>query len=107
MTPAAAVLPLLTVVVVLALIHRPLGDYMARTFTTTKDLRLERGFYRVLGVDPASSQSWRSYLTGVLAVSAVGVLLVYLLQRTQALLPYSLGLPAVPRAWRSTRPSRS
>ncbi|MEG9246772.1 potassium-transporting ATPase subunit KdpA [Arthrobacter sp. Soc17.1.1.1] len=96
MTPAAAVLPLLTVVVVLALIHRPLGDYMARTFTTTKDLRLERGFYRVLGVDPASSQSWRSYLTGVLAVSAVGVLLVYLLQRTQALLPYSLGLPAVP-----------
>jgi K+-transporting ATPase ATPase A chain len=96
MTPAAAVLPLLTVVVVLALIHRPLGDYMARTFTATKDLRLERGFYRVLGVDPASSQSWRSYLTGVLAVSAVGVLLVYLLQRTQSLLPYSLGLPAVP-----------
>ena len=96
MTLAAAVLPLLTVVVVLALIHRPLGDHMARTFTGTNDLRVERGFYRVLGVDPASSQSWRSYLTGVLAFSAVSVLLVYLLQRTQALLPYSLGLPAVP-----------
>ncbi|WP_105032514.1 potassium-transporting ATPase subunit KdpA [Arthrobacter ruber] len=96
MTLAAAVLPLLTVVVVLALIHRPLGDHMARTFTGTNDLRVERGFYRVLGVDPASSQSWRSYLTGVLAFSAVSVLLVYLQQRTQALLPYSLGLPAVP-----------
>ena len=75
---------------------RALGDHMARTFTGTNDLRVELGFYRVLGVDPASSQSWRSYLTGVLAFSAVSVLLVYLLQRTQALLPYSLGLPAVP-----------
>ncbi len=97
MTLAAVLVPpLLTVVVVLALIHRPLGDYMARTFTSGRDLSVERGFYRLLGVDPASSQSWRSYLTGVLAFSAVSVLLVYLLQRTQALLPYSLGLPAVP-----------
>lgn len=96
MTQAAAFLPLLTVVVVLALLHRPLGDYMARTFTGTKDLRMERGFYRVLGVVPASLQSWRSYLTAVLSFSVVGVLLVYVLQRTQAVLPYSLGLPAVP-----------
>ena len=96
MTLTAALFPLLTVAAVLALIHRPLGDHMARTFMTKKDLRVERGFYRVLGVDPASHQSWRSYLTGVLAFSAVGVLLVYLLQRTQASLPYSLGLPAVP-----------
>ncbi|MEC5201073.1 uncharacterized membrane protein HdeD (DUF308 family) [Arthrobacter sp. PL16] len=96
MTFAAALLPLLTVVVVLALLYRPLGDYMARTFTSTKDLRVERGFYRVLGVDPASHQPWRSYLTGVLCFSVVGVLLVYVLQRTQAVLPYSLGLPAVP-----------
>lgn len=96
MSLAAAVLPLLSVVVVLALIHRPLGDHMARTFTATRDLRVERGFYRVLHVDPVSSQSWRSYLTGVLAFSAVGAVFVYLLQRTQAVLPYSLGLPAVP-----------
>ncbi|KQO00814.1 potassium-transporting ATPase subunit A [Arthrobacter sp. Leaf234] len=96
MTLAAALLPLLTVIVVLALLYRPLGDYMARTFTGTKDLRVEQGFYRVLGVNPGSHQSWRSYLTGVLSFSAVSVLLVYLLQRTQALLPYSLGLPAVP-----------
>lgn len=96
MTFTAAVLPLLTVIVVLALLHRPLGDYMACTFAGTKNLRVERAFYRVIGVDPASHQSWRSYLTGVLAFSAVGVVLVYLLQRTQAVLPYSLGLPAVP-----------
>ncbi|RJT77775.1 potassium-transporting ATPase subunit KdpA [Arthrobacter cheniae] len=96
MTFAAALLPLLTVVVVLALLYRPLGDYMARTFTGMKDLRVERGFYRILGVDSASYQPWRSYLTGVLSFSVVGVLLVYVLQRTQAVLPYSLGLPAVP-----------
>ncbi|BBE21337.1 potassium-transporting ATPase potassium-binding subunit [Arthrobacter sp. MN05-02] len=96
MTLAAAILPLLTVVVVLALIHRPLGDYMAGTFTSTKNFRVERGFYRVLGVNPVSHQSWRSYLTGVLSFSVISVLLVYVLQRTQALLPYSLGLSAVP-----------
>jgi K+-transporting ATPase ATPase A chain len=96
MTLAVGILPLLTVVVVLALIHRPLGDYMARTFTSTKDLGVERGFYRVLGVNSASYQSWRSYLMGVLSFSVVSVLLVYLLQRTQAVLPHSLGLPAVP-----------
>ncbi|MPY11564.1 potassium-transporting ATPase subunit KdpA [Arthrobacter bussei] len=96
MTLAAAIFPLLTVVAVLTAIHRPLGDYMARTFTAPKDLRVERGLYQVLGVDPASHQSWRSYLSGVLAFSAVGVFSVYLLQRTQAFLPYSLGLPAVP-----------
>lgn len=38
--------------VVLAAVHRPLGDHMARTFTTQRDLAVERGLYRVIGVDP-------------------------------------------------------
>lgn len=96
MTFASGVLPILTVVVVLVLLYRPLGDHMARTFTGARHLRVERAFYRVVGVNPDSHQSWRSYLTSVLAFSTVGVLLVYLLQRTQALLPYSLELGSVP-----------
>ncbi len=50
----------------------------------------------LIGVDPRSEQTWQAYLRGVLVFSALGVLLVYALQRFQAVLPYSLGLPAVP-----------
>ncbi|MBA8829543.1 K+-transporting ATPase ATPase A chain [Alpinimonas psychrophila] len=69
---------------------------MARIYTSTKDLKVERGFYRLIGVEARSEQTWQSYLRGVLAFSVTGLLFVYLLQRFQAVLPYSLGLPAVP-----------
>ena len=91
-----AVLQAATLVLILALVYRPLGDYMAHIYTSTKDWRVERGLYRLVGVDPRSEQSWPAYLRGVLAFSVVGVLFVYVLQRAQAVLPYSLGLPAVP-----------
>lgn len=82
-----------TLVLVLVLVYRPLGDYIAATYTSTEDLRVERGFYRVIGVDPKSEQGWPAYLRSVLAFSAVGIVLVYTLQRVQSVLPYSLGLP--------------
>lgn len=85
-----------TLVLLLALAYRPLGDFMAATFTSRRDLRVERGFYRLIGVDPRNQQSWPAYFRGVLAFSVLGVLLLYVLQRAQAVLPYSLGLPAVP-----------
>ncbi|MGV8886195.1 MAG: potassium-transporting ATPase subunit KdpA [Microbacteriaceae bacterium] len=83
-----------TVAAIIAILYRPLGDYMANVFTTSRDLRAERGFYRLIGVDSASVQSWGTYLRSVLAFSVVGLLLVYALQRTQQWLPLSLGLPA-------------
>ncbi|MCU1472970.1 potassium-transporting ATPase subunit KdpA [Amnibacterium sp.] len=85
-----------TLLVLLGVCYRPLGDHMARTFTSDRDLAVERFVYRFLGVDPRAEQSWRNYLRSVLVFSVVGVLLLYVLQRTQALLPYSLGLPPVP-----------
>ena len=90
------ILQIATLVLILALLYRPLGDYMAHIYTSKKDLRVERGFYRLIGVDSSAEQTWQSYLRGVLAFSVIGVLFVYLLQRFQAVLPYSLGLPAVP-----------
>ncbi|MFE7405069.1 potassium-transporting ATPase subunit KdpA [Isoptericola sp. NPDC057559] len=89
-----AVLALGTVALVLAAVHRSFGDYMATVYTTPRDWRVERGLYRVLGVDPRSGQTWQAYLRGVLTFSVVGLLLLYALQRTQQWLPYSLGLPA-------------
>ncbi|WP_091608170.1 potassium-transporting ATPase subunit KdpA [Arthrobacter koreensis] len=86
----------LAVALVPALVHRPLGDYLAHAYTSGKDLAPERGVYRMLGVAPRSGQTWQSYLRSVLVFSALGVLALYLLQRMQPLLPASLGLPAVP-----------
>lgn len=85
---------LATLVLVLALIHRPLGDYMAQVYESRKDYRAERVVYRLAGIDPESRQSWGSYLRGVLAFSVVGILLVYALQRLQPFLPYALDLPS-------------
>jgi len=85
---------LATVALVLAVLHRPLGDYLAWVFPSPGHGRAERGVYRVIGVDPRTEQTWQAYLRGVLAFSLVGVLLLYLLQRGQQWLPYSLGLPA-------------
>lgn len=82
-----------TVALVLMLVHRPLGAWMARVYSGRRHLLLERAFYRVIGVDADAGQSWRAYLRGVLAFSVLGILLVYLLQRVQQVLPYSLGLP--------------
>ncbi|WP_309616617.1 potassium-transporting ATPase subunit KdpA [Salinibacterium sp.] len=84
---------LATIALVLVLLFRPLGDYMAAVFTSKRDLRVESGFYRLIGVDSRSEQSWSTYLRSVLAFSAVGILLLYTLQRVQQILPYSLGLP--------------
>lgn len=89
------ILQLATVALVLAVLYRPLGDYMAGVYTSTKHLRVERGIYRVIGVNQHAEQTWPIYFRSVLAFSAVGILIVYGLQRLQAFLPWSLGLPAV------------
>ncbi|ADH66940.1 potassium-transporting ATPase subunit KdpA [Nocardiopsis dassonvillei] len=96
MTVLLAALPVAALALILALLYRPVGDYTARVFTSPKDLRIERGFYRLVGVDPRSEQSWPAYLRAVLAFSAVGLVLLYLLQRLQHVLPHALGLPPVP-----------
>jgi K+-transporting ATPase ATPase A chain len=89
------VLQMLTIVIVLGLVYRPLGDYMAHVYSTDKNARVERGFYRIIGVNPVSEQSWPAYLRSVLAFSLIGVLFVYLVQRIQEVLPFSLGFPPV------------
>ncbi|MEO7125941.1 MAG: potassium-transporting ATPase subunit KdpA [Nakamurella sp.] len=92
-----AIFQVATLALILVLLYRPLGEYMARIFTSKQDLMIERGFYRLTGVDPSAEQTWQAYLRGVLWFSGIGVVFVYLLQRCQAVLPYAIGLPAVPQ----------
>ncbi|GAB2692432.1 potassium-transporting ATPase subunit KdpA [Kitasatospora kifunensis] len=85
----------LALVGALALCYRPLGDYIAKLLTTAKHLRVERGIYKVIGVDGDADQRWPSYLRSVLAFSVVGILFLYGLQRVQNHLMLSLGFKAV------------
>ncbi|NKQ56482.1 potassium-transporting ATPase subunit KdpA [Amycolatopsis sp. K13G38] len=81
--------------VALAVVYKPLGDYMARVFTGEKHLAVERGLYRLFRVDPGSEQRWPTYAMGVLGFSFVSIVLLYLLQRLQSLLPLNFGRGAI------------
>ena len=97
----AGVLQLVLLVAALAVCYKPLGDYIARVFTSPKHLRVESGFYRLMGIDAEADQRWGAYARSMLAFSGVCVLFLYLLERIQHWLPYSNGQPAVPSflAW--------
>jgi potassium-transporting ATPase potassium-binding subunit len=70
-------------VAALAACYIPLGNYIARIFTTDKHWRVERGIFKLTGIDPNVDQTWGSYLRSMLAFSAVSVLFLYGLQRLQ------------------------
>ena len=92
-----AAVALLTVAVPIALLYRPLGDYMAWVFGSTGHTRPERAIYRFSGVDADEMQTWRAYLRALLAFSLVSLVALYTVQRVQPWLPYSLGHGPVER----------
>jgi len=92
----AGFLQIVLLVIALAACYKPLGDYIARIFTSEKHYRPERAFYRVMGIDPDADQRWGTYARSVLAFSLLSVLFVYLLERIQHWLPYSNGQANVP-----------
>ena len=90
---------LLTIALLVALLaaaYVPLGDYMARVFTSTSHLRVERAVYRLSGVDPDAEQGARSYATGVVGFSLVSIVVLMAIQLGQAALPMDRDLPGVP-----------
>ncbi|MEU5888849.1 potassium-transporting ATPase subunit KdpA [Streptomyces sp. NPDC047461] len=91
----AGVLQLLALIGALALVHIPLGNYMAKVYSSDRHWRVEKWIYKGIGADPTTEMRWPAYLRGVLAFSAVSVLFLYLLQRLQGVLPGSLGFASV------------
>jgi K+-transporting ATPase ATPase A chain len=73
----------------------PLGDYIARVMDGERTALapllapVERGFYKLSGVDPTREQNWRAYTMAMLAFSLVGFLSLYALQRLQGFLPFN------------------
>ena len=84
-------------------VTRPLGAYMARVFSgqyTWLDLvarPLERLIYRLSGVDETRGMRWTEYAISILLFSVVSMLVLYVMQRVQGLLPFNpQGFGAVP-----------
>src|SRR5262252_576485 len=94
-TTTAGIVFALSLLLALAMVHVPLGDYMYRVYTGSRHLRVERGIYRVIGVSPDAEQRWSVYARSVLAFSVVSLLFLYALQRLQNHLLLSLGFPGV------------
>jgi len=79
-------------VVVLLLLTRPLGAYMARVYRGRVALErglgwLERLIYRAGGVRAGDEMGWKTYALAMLAFNIVGLFAVYLIQRLQGVLP--------------------
>ncbi|GAA4873854.1 potassium-transporting ATPase subunit KdpA [Actinomycetospora straminea] len=91
----AGLLQVVVLLVLLAAAWRPLGDWMARVYTDDGDWGVERLVYRIARVDSRSEQRASTYAVAVLAFSFAGVVLFYLLQRLQTLLPWSFDRGAV------------
>jgi K+-transporting ATPase ATPase A chain len=83
-------------------VTKPLGLYMTavfegrRTFLAPILGPVERGCYRLAGVDPKREQHWTTYAIAMLLFNGLGFLAVYALQRLQGDLPLNpAGMGAV------------
>lgn len=92
-TTTAGIVFVATLVLALALVHVPLGDYMFRVYSNTKHAKAERGIYRLIGVQPGVEQTWAVYARSVLAFSGISILFLFFLQLLQGKLPLHLNDP--------------
>lgn len=86
-----AALGLTVLAFALALIHVPLGTWLYRSFTDSRDWRIERWIYRATGVDPRAEQRWTTYAVSAVAFGAGSVVVLFALIMTQGVLPWSFG----------------
>jgi potassium-transporting ATPase potassium-binding subunit len=76
-------------------VTKPMGIFMARVFAREKTfldpvLRpIERLLYRVTGVDENHEMRWTEYAASMLLFSLVSMIVLYLMQRLQAYLPFN------------------
>ena len=79
----------------------PLGLFMARIASTEQKMpllveRFEKRFFGILGIDYQREMSWVRYAVALLVFNAIGVFVVYEMQRLQAHLPLNpASVPAV------------
>jgi K+-transporting ATPase ATPase A chain len=80
-------------IALILLLARPMGLYMASVFERRKTfldfvmVPVERLLYRMTGVDAGHEMPWTEYAVAMLVFSAATLVLTYLVERLQAVLP--------------------
>jgi K+-transporting ATPase ATPase A chain len=80
---------------IVVLLTRPFGGYMTRVFAGERSFLspvlgpIERGLYRLCGLDAKEEQHWVTYAVAMLFFTAAGFVSLYALQRLQAVLPFN------------------
>ena len=86
-------LQIILYIVVLLLLVKPLGSYMAKVFQGERNLLspivgpVERLIYRILGIKSDEEMSWKTYAMALLLFTVIGVILLYAIERLQGILP--------------------
>ncbi len=88
-------LQILLFLVLVFLVTKPMGVFMARVFNREKTFLdpvmrpVERLIYRVTGVDENHEMRWTEYAIAMLLFSVVSMVVLYLMQRLQGYLPFN------------------
>jgi K+-transporting ATPase ATPase A chain len=99
------VLQIILYLVILVLLAKPLGTFMARVFSGERNILspvmapVERFTYRMLGTKSDEEMNWKQYAIAVMLFALLGVVTLYIIERLQGVLPFNpQHLPGVPSA---------
>jgi K+-transporting ATPase ATPase A chain len=88
---------------ILAVLIVPVGRWMARVYAGERTILtpltgpLERGLYRISGIDASEEMDWKAFAIAMLTFNILGIVVVWLILNTQAVLPLNpLGMGPVP-----------
>lgn len=86
-------LQILLLITSVLLLAKPMGTYLTRVFTYQKTwldpllLPCERVLYRITRIDSKQKMRWKQYTGALLLFSGTSMLLTYVIERMQAILP--------------------
>ena len=89
------VLQIVLYIVILLLLAKPLGSFMARVFSGERNILspvmapVERFTYRLLGTKSDEEMNWKQYTVAVLLLALLGVVTLYFIERLQGVLPFN------------------
>ena len=88
-------LQILLFLALIFLVTKPMGVFMARVFSRERTFMdpvlrpVERLLYRITGVDEDHEMRWTEYAIAMLLFSLVSMIVLYLIERLQAFLPFN------------------
>ena len=98
--PVPDLLTLIAFAIAVLLITPVLGAYIAKVMEGERTILspvlrpIERGIYRMTGVDESAEQGWKGYATSVLVMAFVAIVVGYVTLRLQDVLPFNPGAAA-------------